>query len=150
MPPKKPPTPIQIPHGTNKTPSPPRERELRPLHKRQISNRITRIPDIHLRARLVIIRQYPQIDRNLIILRPANIHPNVIHGRKDIIHARLIRRQRGAAVILREPKPHDALGARVCPVPGAGRGGGGGDCGAGVVDDGEAVVPGYVEAGAVV
>ena len=128
----------------------PRQRSLRTLLKRQIGNRITRIPHIHLLARLIIIRQLPQIDQNLIIRRAAIVQADVIHGGVDVVHAGIIRRPRGATVVLREPEAHDALGARVGPIPGADRGVGGVDGGARVVDDGQAVVPSDVEAGAVV
>ena len=118
--------------------------------QRQISNRITRIADIDRLPRLIIIRQLPQIDRDLIIRRAAILHADVVHGGVDVVHAGLIRRSRGAAGVLGQPEAHDASGARVGPLPLAGRGFGRAEDGAGVEDDGEAVVPGDVEAGAVV
>ena len=51
---------------------------------------------------------------------------------------------------MREPEAHDARRARVGPVPDADGGVGGVDRGAGVVGNGEAVVPRDGEAGAVV
>lgn len=128
----------------------PRQRSLRPLLQRQISNRITRIAHIDRLPRLIIIRQLPQIDHDLIIRRAAILHADVVHGGVDVVHAGLIRRSGRAAVVLGQPEAHDAAGARVGPLPLAGRGFGGVDEGAGVQDDGEAVVPGDVEAGAVV
>ena len=77
-------------------------------------------------------------------------HADLPHGGEDVIQADVVRRPRGAAVVLREPEAHDALGARVGPVPLADRGGGVVDGGAGVHGDDQAVVPGDGEAGAVV
>ncbi len=140
-----------IPIPTQHSP-PPRQRRLRPPLQRQISKRITRIPDIDRLARLIIIRQPLHINHDLIIRRAAVIQPQLIHGRVHVVHARVVRGLGGAAIVLREPVAHDALGARVGPVPLADLGGGGGgvDGGADVEDDDEAVVPGDVEAGAVV
>ena len=135
------------PHATLSTL---RQRSLRPLLKRQISNRITRIADIDRLPRLIIIRHLLQINHDLIIRRAAEIHSDLIHRRVNIVHAGIIRGSRRAAVILGQPEAHDAFGARVCPVPLADWGGGVGDGGAGVKGDGDAVVPGDVEAGAVV
>ena len=130
--------------------SPPRQRRLRPPLKRQISNRIARIPNVDRFPRLVIVRQLLKIDHDLIIRQAAIVQADLIHGGVNIVHAGGIRRLGGAAVVLGEPEAHDALGARVGPVPLADGGGGVVDGGAGVEDDGVAVVPGDVEAGAVV
>ena len=127
-----------------------RQRSLRPSLKRQISNRITRIAHIDRLPSLIIIRHLLHINHDLIIRRAAEIQPNLIHGRVNVVHAGIVRRFRRAAVILGQPETHDAFGARVCPVPLADWGGGVGDGGADVKGDGDAVVPGDVEAGAVV
>lgn len=129
---------------------PPRQGRLRTLLKRQVSDRITRIADIDRFARLIVIRQKFQIDHDLIVRRAAVIHADLIHGRVDVVYAGVVRRLWGAAAVLGEPEAHDAFGARVGPVPLADCGGGGVDGGADVKNDGEAVVPGDVEAGAVI
>ena len=116
----------------------------------QISDRITRIADIDRLPRLIIIRQLPQIDHDLIIRRAAILYADVVHGGVDVVHAGLVRRSGRAAVVLGQPEAHDAAGARVGPLPLAGRGFGRVEEGAGVEGDGEAVVPGDIEAGAVV
>ena len=128
----------------------PRQRSLRPPLQGQISDRITRIADIDRLPRLIIIRQLPQIDHDLIIRRAAILYADVVHGGVDVVHAGLVRRSGRAAVVLGQPEAHDAAGARVGPLPLAGRGFGRVEEGAGVEGDGEAVVPGDVEAGAVV
>ena len=120
------------------------------LLKRQIRNRITRVPHIHLRTRLKVIGQLDQIHRDLVVRLAAKVHADVIHGDVDVVHAGVIRRPGGTAVVLREPEAHDARRARVGPVPDADRGVGRVDRGAGVVRYGEAVVPRDREAGAVV
>lgn len=127
-----------------------RQRRRPTLLKRQIRNRITRVSHIHLHARLIVIRQLGQIHRDLIIRFAAKVQANVIHGDIDVVHAGLVRRPGGAAIVLREPEAHDARRARVGPVPDAGGGVGGVDCGAGVVGDGKAVVPRDGESGAIV
>ena len=130
--------------------SPPRQRRLRPPLKRQVSNRITRIPDVDGFPRLVIVRQLLHINHDLVVRQAAIVHADLIHGGVDVVHAGGIGRLGGATVVLGQPEAHDALGARVGPVPLADGGGGVVDGGAGVEDDGVAVVPGDVEAGAVV
>ena len=113
-------------------------------------NRITGIPHIHRLPRLIIIRHQLHINRDLIIRGAAEVGAQGRHGGVDVVEADVVRRDGGAAVVLREPEAHDAPGARVGPVPTAGRGGGVGHGGAGVVDDGDAVFPGDVVAGTVV
>lgn len=138
---------IHIPRATL---SPFRQRRLRASLERQVSNRVAGIPHIDRLARLVIIRHLPHINHDLIVRGAAVLQSDFIHGRVDIVHASIVRGPRRAAIVLREPEAHDALGARVCPVPLADRGCGVVDDGADVEDDGEAVVPGDVAAGAVV
>lgn len=143
-------------HLKNPTSLPPhnpsslRQRRLRPLLQRQIRKRITRIPHIDRLARLIIIGHLLNINHDLIIRRAAKIHPKLIHWGIDILHAGIIRWFRGGAVVLGQPEAQDAFGARVGPVPAADGGGGFVDGGADIEDDGDAVVPGDVEAGAVV
>lgn len=127
-----------------------RQRSLRTTLKRQVSERITRITHIDRLPRLIIIRQHPHINHDLVIRRAAIVHAELIHRGVDVVHAGVVRGPGRAAAVLREPEAEDALGARVGPVPLADGGGGGSDGGAGVEGDGEAVVPGDVEAGAVV
>ena len=113
-------------------------------------NRITRISHIDRLPRLIIIRHQLHVNRDLIIRGAAEIGAQGRHGGVDIVEADIIRRDGGAAIVLGEPEAHDAPGAWVGPVPLAGRGGGVGHGGAGVVDDGDAVFPGDVVAGTVI
>lgn len=136
--------------GARATLSPPRQRSLRTSLKGQVSDGITGIPHIDRLPRLIIVRQLLQIDRDLIIRRAPVDHADHIHGRINIVHAGVVRRLGRAAGVLREPEAHDALGARVGPIPLADGDGRGVDGGADVEEDGEAVVPGDGEAGAVV
>ena len=103
-----------------------------------------------MHARLRVIRQLCQVDRDLIVRRATVLHADVVHGRVDVVHAGFICRPRGTATVLRQPETHDALRARVGPIPDADGGVGGVDRGADVIHHGEAVVPRNFEAGAVV
>ena len=127
-----------------------RQRRRPTLLKRQIRNRITRVSHIHLRPRLIVVGQLRHIHRDLIVRFAAKVHADVIHGDVDIVHAGVIRRPGGTAVVLRQPEAHDAFRARVRPVPDADRGVGGVDRRARVVRNWEAVVPRNCEAGAVI
>ena len=138
------------PNPTETPPSSLRQRRLRPLLQRQMRNRITRISHIHRLPRLIIIRHQLHINRDLVIRGAAEVGPQGRHGGVDVVEADIVRRDGGAALVLREPEAHDAPGARVGPVPHAGRDGAVGHGGAGVVDDGDAVFPCDVVAGTVV